>query len=100
MQIVMRTVYLVSYDITDAKRLRRTFSKMKEFGERVQLSVFMCKLSDRKKKALETCLFNITDASSDQVLFFPLGLENRFNTTSVTSIGKPFSMSNRKPIIL
>jgi len=41
----MRRVYLVCYDVSDAKRLRRTHKKMCGFGDPVQYSIFRCELS-------------------------------------------------------
>lgn len=40
--------YLVTYDIRDPARLRRVASAMKDFGVRVQYSVFECDIDDRK----------------------------------------------------
>jgi len=36
----MRTTYLVCYDITDDKRLRRVFKSCKNYGDHLQYSVF------------------------------------------------------------
>ena len=52
----MRTTYLVCYDITDDKRLRRVFKTCKNFGEHLQYSVFECDLSPTEKSELERVL--------------------------------------------
>ena len=39
-----RTRYPVSYDISDAKRLRRVHKTVKDFGRPIQYSVFICDL--------------------------------------------------------
>jgi CRISPR-associated protein Cas2 len=39
--------YVVTYDIPDTPRRTRVAKALKDFGERVQLSVFECILSDR-----------------------------------------------------
>ena len=49
----MRNVYLVCYDVADAKRLRRTYRKMRGFGDAVQYSVFRCELSPTEKQELQ-----------------------------------------------
>lgn len=50
----MRTTYLVCYDITDDKRLRRVFKTCRNFGEHLQFSVFECDLNPTEKIELET----------------------------------------------
>ena len=37
--------YIVSYDISDPKRLRKVATACEDFGVRKQLSVFLCRLS-------------------------------------------------------
>ena len=37
--------YLVCYDISDPKRLRKVASACEDFGYRKQLSVFFCRVS-------------------------------------------------------
>lgn len=46
-------LYLISYDVTDDSRRRHAFEALKDFGRRVQYSVFECNLDD---KALEELL--------------------------------------------
>ena len=48
--------YIVAYDIADARRWRRVFKTMNGFGEWLQLSVFQCRLSRRRRAELETRL--------------------------------------------
>jgi CRISPR-associated protein Cas2 len=40
----MRRAFLVSYDVRDPKRLRRTHKMIKAYGEPWQYSVFYCVL--------------------------------------------------------
>ena len=37
--------WIVSYDISDPKRLRRVATACEDFGVRKQLSVFLCRVS-------------------------------------------------------
>ena len=39
--------YLVAYDISDAKRLRKVAQACEDFGFRRQYSVFLCRLNGR-----------------------------------------------------
>ena len=41
----MRYTYLVCYDIANDKRLRKVFQILRKSGDRLQLSVFECRLS-------------------------------------------------------
>ena len=41
----MRTSYLVCYDISDDKRLRKVFKLMRGFGDHLQFSVFECQFT-------------------------------------------------------
>ena len=40
-----RRRFLIAYDISDPKRLRRVCKTMEEYGDRLQYSVFICDLS-------------------------------------------------------
>jgi CRISPR-associated endonuclease Cas2 len=48
-------LYIVTYDISSQRRWRRVFRIMEGYGEWVQLSVFQCRLSRRRKDRIETC---------------------------------------------
>ena len=41
----MRSSYLVCYDISDDKRLRKVFKTMRAWGDHIQFSVFECQLT-------------------------------------------------------
>ena len=62
----MRRHYLVTYDICDAKRLRRVFKTMKGFGAHLQLSVFQCDLPDIDLVRMKAALTEIIDPREDQ----------------------------------
>ena len=47
-----RLWYLVSYDIGDPLRLRRTHKLLKGYGATIQFSVFRCRLSVRQLERL------------------------------------------------
>ncbi len=40
-------LYLISYDVSDDTRRRRIMEALKDFGRRVQYSVFECNLDER-----------------------------------------------------
>ncbi|MDY6911663.1 MAG: CRISPR-associated endonuclease Cas2 [Chloroflexota bacterium] len=39
--------YVVSYDVRDSKRLRKVAKHLEGYGERLQYSVFRCRLTER-----------------------------------------------------
>jgi CRISPR-associated protein Cas2 len=49
-------VYIVAYDIGDPKRLRRVFRTMNGYGRWLQLSVFQCRLTARRRAELAEAL--------------------------------------------
>ena len=55
----MKTVYLVSYDVADPKRLRHTYRKLNGFGTSLQYSVFRCELSAMQLIELKSQLWEI-----------------------------------------
>lgn len=64
--------YTISYDIRDNRRRQRVAKILKDYGERVQLSVFEAELDEkslaRLQKRLEKCL----DLAADSLRFYPL----------------------------
>lgn len=69
----MRSYHLITYDICDPIRLRRVHKTMRDFGDGVQLSVFLCQLTDSDRAQLERRLLDIINQREDQVLFVKLG---------------------------
>lgn len=66
-----RSWHLVSYDVRDPKRLRRVAKKLEGYGERVQYSVFRCRLDREALEKLRWELGQILD-SVDDLLVIPL----------------------------
>jgi len=69
----VRHRYLVTYDVSDAKRLRRVFKTLMGFGEPLQYSVFQCDLSDVERLTLKDALCGIINHAEDRVLLVDLG---------------------------
>jgi CRISPR-associated protein Cas2 len=69
----MRNLHLVTYDISDAKRLRRVFRKMMGFGDPVQYSVFLCSLSRTERVLMMDALRGVMNQAEDRVLVVDLG---------------------------
>jgi len=93
-------VYIVAYDITDAKRLRKVLRVMKGCGEHVQFSVFRCILTEQAKEELVSSLDRIIDHKTDQVLFVDLGPADGRASSCISSLGAPYDPEERKALIL
>ncbi len=90
-----RTRYLVTYDVTDPKRLKATFKTMRGFGDHLQLSVFLCELNAREKLQMEGKLRRILNMRQDQVLIVNLGPANPEKLDNIQSIGLDFVPKTR-----
>lgn len=69
----MRIRYIVAYDISDQKRLRKVYKTMCGYGDPLQYSVFRCDLSGREKVELIAALTSIIHHREDRVLIVNLG---------------------------
>lgn len=86
----MRSTYLVCYDISDDKRLRRVFKICKNFGNHLQFSVFECDLTPAEKTDMERCLSGVISQKDDQVLFIHLGPAEGRGNRVITALGSPY----------
>ena len=91
--------YIVTYDISDGRRWRRVFKTMNGFGDWLQLSVFQCRLSRRRRAELETRLREIVKAGEDHVLLIDIGPADR-TELAVESIGKTFTGIERRAVVI
>ena len=91
--------YIVTYDITDSRRWRRVFKTMNGFGEWLQLSVFQCRLSPRRRAELETRLRELIKVGKDHVLVIDIGPAEKTHI-AVTSLGKTYDAIERQAIVI
>lgn len=96
----MRTLYIITYDVCDQKRLRRVFQLMRGYGDHLQYSVFRCELSDRERAELITRLTELLKADEDQALLFPLGPAGGTHEQGVYHVGRAYQPSERSPTIV
>lgn len=96
----MRQTFVVSYDISCPRRLRRVYRLMRGWGDHIQLSVFRCELNPRELVELRARLSEVIHAREDQVLFIDVGpVEGRGNT-AIRAIGKVYAPPERRAIIV
>jgi CRISPR-associated protein Cas2 len=92
-------LYVVAYDIASPRRWRRVFRIMEGYGEWLQLSVFQCRLSRRRQIELKLALEEVINHADDHVIILDLGPAQSIRPR-VESLGKPFSVIDRGPVIV
>lgn len=96
----MRSSYLVCYDISDDKRLRKVFKTMRGWGDHLQFSVFECQLTGMDLVRLRAELGEIIHHQEDQVLFVLLGPAEGRGERVITALGKPYSRVDAPCIVV
>lgn len=86
----MRNSYLVTYDIADAKRLRKVFKTMRGFGDHLQYSVFECQLTPTDLVRLRAELTAMIHHTQDQVLFVNLGPAEGRGDRVISALGRAY----------
>jgi CRISPR-associated protein Cas2 len=89
--------YLVAYDISDPKRLRKVAQTCEDFGFRKQYSVFLCRLAAADLVRLKSRLYDLINLQEDQVLFMPLC--NRC-AAQVEALGRPVAAYDAKDVVI
>jgi len=87
----MRNSYVVTYDISDDKRLRQVFKTMRDYGDHLQFSVFECQLTATDLVKLRAELAKIINHDVDQVLFVDLGPSEGRGDRVITALGRPYT---------
>ena len=77
---------LVTYDISDERRLRRVAKVTEDFGRRVQKSVFECDLEEDRLLKLRQRLADEMDGTLDSVRFYRICARCR-GTIEVMGVG-------------
>jgi CRISPR-associated protein Cas2 len=96
----MRMSYLVCYDISDEKRLRKVFKAMRGYGDHLQYSVFECQLTPMDLLRCRNQLSGIIHHGEDQVLFVNLGPAEGRGERVITALGKPYTAIDAPCIVV
>jgi len=96
----MRTVYLVSYDISQDERRLRVFRALRAIGDHLQYSVFRCELSAREHAEMVAELDVLIDHNHDQILIVDLGPTEGRGSNCWVSLGRPYTAAERGAIVI
>lgn len=92
-------LFIIAYDIANQRRWRRVFKTMRGYGDWIQLSVFQCRLSRRRRAELETRLRALVKTGEDHVLLIDVGPADK-TELAIESIGKTFAKIERRPTVI
>ena len=96
----MRRRYIVSYDISDEKRLRLIFKVMRDFGDHIQYSVFFCELNHVERIRMEMRIKDVINEREDQILIVDLGkTTSNLEDQIFYVVGKPLIFQSRAKIV-
>lgn len=93
-----RRRFLMAYDISDPKRLRRVCKVMESYGERLQYSVFLCDLSDMELTRWKMDMLNEMSLTLDSVVRIDLGPLGA--SASIEMLGSPRRLPRGGPTIV
>lgn len=68
----MSEFYVVCFDVSDKRRLRKVSNALENFGSRVQCSVFECYLNAGELDSLKQMLSQLIDPSADHIRYYSL----------------------------
>jgi CRISPR-associated protein Cas2 len=89
--------FLVCYDISDPKRLRKVAATCEDFGYRKQLSVFLCRLSATDFVRLRNRLYDLIKLDEDQVLLIPMCPKC---VGAIEALGRPTEPPEGRDVVL
>jgi CRISPR-associated protein Cas2 len=96
----VRHTFIVTYDISDPKRLRKVYKLMLGWGDHLQLSVFHCELNQRELIELRTELARVIRHTEDQVLFVDVGTVESKAPDTIVSLGRAYCDPERTAIVV
>jgi CRISPR-associated protein Cas2 len=94
----MRSRYIVSYDVSDARRLRLVYKKMCGYGDPLHYSVFRCDLSPSDKIILKDELNGLIDHHEDRIMIIDIGPADGRGGECVETIGRPSRTPYERPL--
>ena len=82
-----RRRYLIAYDISNPKRLRKVIKIMEAYGQRLQYSVFLCDLSGVELVRWQGEILGVVHTHQDSVVTIDLGAHGA--SAEIKTLGTP-----------
>ena len=92
--------YLVSYDISDPKRLARVHKKMMGFGSPTHYSVFLCHLYPKGHVELIAALDEIIHHDKDRIMIVNLGPSDGRVEKNIEFLGRRSVIDREQAVIV
>ncbi len=86
---------MVTYDVSNNKRVQKVFKKMKNWGDHLQYSVFLCHLNDKELPQMKAELHDIIKHDEDQIMIIRIGPENGNAKKAIETIGRHYNPTSR-----
>ena len=96
----MRSVYLITYDVCDAVRLRKVYKVMRRYGDHTQFSVFRCTLNDVELVRMKSDLTSVINTHEDQVLIVDMGPADGRGERAIVALGRAYTHPERCVIVV
>ena len=96
----LRHRYLVTYDVSDDKRLKRVYKRLCGYGDPVQYSVFLCDLSAKQRVLMVGDLTGLIKHDEDQVLIVNLGPSEGRGGKVVETLGRVLPEMQRGAVVV
>jgi CRISPR-associated protein Cas2 len=93
-----RRRYLIAYDISEPKRLRRIIKIMEGAGQRLQYSVFLCDLSGMELAEWDAAIRAVVQLTEDSIVRIDLGSSD--DPARVWTMGTPRAFPTSGPLII
>jgi CRISPR-associated protein Cas2 len=97
--VANRIRYLVAYDISHPRRLRRVHRIAKDHGEPLQYSVFVCDLTPTELISLKRALLAEIKTTEDSIGIFNLGAPTTRGVQSIEFLGVRRDLPSDAPAI-
>ena len=94
-----RRAYLCTYDVVEDKARTKLFELLKDHGEHVQYSVFLCALTRVEVTRLSSIARSIINEAQDQLLLVDVGPDHVDWTAQLSCIGKTWTPLVRSRIV-
>ncbi len=95
----LERIFIVAYDIGDPSRWRRVFRAMNGYGRWLQLSVFQCRLTGRRRAEMASALEGLIKRDEDHVVIIDVGPAEGMEL-AVESLGRSFTPIRREAIVI